>query len=170
LGGVSDLLPPPTRLRTPKRKEKREIPRFAVLPRQAWRKNPYKACSLLLQDFYNLVDVYLDAVLHPKCIEDERTFAQEGWHYELEDAKVSCHALFHDLPLFLFFSYPENLFLPLLFRILVISDLIFSPVSHYFCFWFRLSAFAVLVGRGGDPIVLLSRLLYPSPPLPLLLR
>ena len=42
----------------------------------------------LLQDFYNLVDVYLDAVLHPKCIEDERTFAQEGWHYELEDPKV----------------------------------------------------------------------------------
>ena len=43
----------------------------------------------MLQDFYNLVDVYLDAVLHPKCIEDERTFAQEGWHYELEDPKVS---------------------------------------------------------------------------------
>ena len=43
---------------------------------------------VLLQDFYNLVDVYLDAVLHPKCIEDERTFAQEGWHYELEDSKV----------------------------------------------------------------------------------
>ena len=41
-----------------------------------------------MQDFYNLVDVYLDAVLHPKCLEDERTFAQEGWHYELEDAKV----------------------------------------------------------------------------------
>ena len=36
-----------------------------------------------------MVDVYLDAVLHPKCIEDERTFAQEGWHYELEDPKVT---------------------------------------------------------------------------------
>lgn len=34
------------------------------------------------------MDVYLDAVLHPKCIEDERTFAQEGWHYELENPKV----------------------------------------------------------------------------------
>ena len=43
---------------------------------------------ILVQDFYNLVDVYLDAVLHPKCIEDEQTFAQEGWHYELEDPKV----------------------------------------------------------------------------------
>ena len=41
-----------------------------------------------LQDFYNLVDVYLDAVLHPKCIDDPHTFAQEGWHYELEDPKV----------------------------------------------------------------------------------
>ena len=41
-----------------------------------------------MQDFYNLVDVYLDAVLHPNCINDEHTFAQEGWHYELEDPKV----------------------------------------------------------------------------------
>ena len=40
------------------------------------------------QDFYNLVDVYLDAVLHPRCINDEHTFAQEGWHYELEDPQV----------------------------------------------------------------------------------
>ena len=29
------------------------------------------------QDFYNLVDVYLDAVLHPKCVADKRTFEQE---------------------------------------------------------------------------------------------
>lgn len=40
------------------------------------------------QDFYNLVDVYLDAVLHPNCVRDPRTFAQEGWHYEVEDLKV----------------------------------------------------------------------------------
>ncbi len=39
----------------------------------------------MLQDFYNLVDVYLDAVLHPKCIADKQTFEQEGWHLELED-------------------------------------------------------------------------------------
>ena len=42
-----------------------------------------------LQDYYNLVDVYLDAVLHPNCIKDPGTFAQEGWHHELEDPKVS---------------------------------------------------------------------------------
>ena len=41
------------------------------------------------QDFYNLVDVYLDAVLHPNCISDPRTFAQEGWHYEAENSQVN---------------------------------------------------------------------------------
>lgn len=39
----------------------------------------------LIQDFYNLVDVYLDAVFFPKCVEDYQTFQQEGWHYELND-------------------------------------------------------------------------------------
>ena len=29
----------------------------------------------------------MDAVFHPKCIEDEQTFQQEGWHLELEDPK-----------------------------------------------------------------------------------
>jgi Zn-dependent M16 (insulinase) family peptidase len=49
----------------------------------------YKAPWLgFVQDYYNLVDVYLDAVLHPACIADERTFAQEGWHYELENPEV----------------------------------------------------------------------------------
>ena len=43
----------------------------------------------LLQDYYNLVDVYLDAVLQPRCVTDPKTFAQEGWHYELDDAKVN---------------------------------------------------------------------------------
>eukprot|EP00899_Mesostigma_viride_P012227 jgi/Mesvir1/21004/Mv08062-RA.1 len=44
----------------------------------------YPVASCNLQDFYNLVDVYLDAVLHPACVKDELTFQQEGWHYELE--------------------------------------------------------------------------------------
>ncbi len=34
------------------------------------------------------MDVYLDAVLHPNCVRDPRTFAQEGWHYEIEDPKA----------------------------------------------------------------------------------
>lgn len=45
----------------------------------------YPVASTNAADFYNLVDVYLDAVLHPRCVEDPRTFAQEGWHLELDD-------------------------------------------------------------------------------------
>lgn len=37
------------------------------------------------QDFYNLVDVYLDAVFFPKCVSDLQIFQQEGWHHELND-------------------------------------------------------------------------------------
>jgi Zn-dependent M16 (insulinase) family peptidase len=44
----------------------------------------YPVASCNQQDFYNLVDVYLDAVFHPNCVRDPKTFAQEGWHYELE--------------------------------------------------------------------------------------
>ena len=37
------------------------------------------------KDFYNLMDVYLDAVFYPVMYEREEIFKQEGWHYELED-------------------------------------------------------------------------------------
>ncbi|KAL0031729.1 hypothetical protein WJX79_003426 [Trebouxia sp. C0005] len=47
----------------------------------------YPVASTNLQDYYNLVDVYLDAVLQPRCVTDPKTFAQEGWHYELDDPK-----------------------------------------------------------------------------------
>ena len=49
-------------------------------------KTAYPVASQNLKDFYNLVDVYLDAVFFPLLTED--TFHQEGWHYELEDAKA----------------------------------------------------------------------------------
>lgn len=45
----------------------------------------YPVASCNLQDFYNLVDVYLDAVLHPRALSDPRVMAQEGWHYELDE-------------------------------------------------------------------------------------
>ena len=45
-------------------------------------KTAYPVASQNLQDFYNLVDVYLDAVFFPLI--SENTFRQEGWHYELE--------------------------------------------------------------------------------------
>lgn len=43
----------------------------------------YPVASTNLKDFYNLIDVYLDAVFHPLLT--RRHLAQEGWHYELED-------------------------------------------------------------------------------------
>jgi len=45
-------------------------------------KTVYPVASTNLQDFYNLVDVYLDAVFHPLITPHH--LAQEGWHYELE--------------------------------------------------------------------------------------
>jgi hypothetical protein len=44
----------------------------------------YPVASTNLQDFYNLVDVYLDAVLHPLITRHH--LEQEGWHYGLEQA------------------------------------------------------------------------------------
>ena len=48
-------------------------------------KTVYPVASRNDRDFYNLVDVYMDAVLHPLALTDERVFRQEGWHYELSD-------------------------------------------------------------------------------------
>ncbi len=47
-------------------------------------KTTYPVASANLQDFYNLVDVYLDAVFYPLITPNH--LAQEGWHYELENA------------------------------------------------------------------------------------
>ncbi|MBW2544268.1 MAG: insulinase family protein [Deltaproteobacteria bacterium] len=43
----------------------------------------YPVASQNLQDFYNLVDVYLDAVFYPRITPE--IFQQEGWHYEMEE-------------------------------------------------------------------------------------
>lgn len=42
----------------------------------------YPVASVNEKDFYNLVDVYLDAVFFPLI--SKQTLEQEGWHYELE--------------------------------------------------------------------------------------
>jgi len=47
-------------------------------------KTSYPVASQNIKDFYNLIDVYLDAVFHPLI--SAHTFQQEGWHYELENA------------------------------------------------------------------------------------
>ena len=48
-------------------------------------KTVYPIASTNEKDFENLMNVYMDAVLYPNCIRDERTFLQEGWHYELTE-------------------------------------------------------------------------------------
>ena len=45
-------------------------------------KTCYPVASTNLQDFHNLVDVYLDTVFYPRLARE--TFQQQGWHYELE--------------------------------------------------------------------------------------
>ena len=47
-------------------------------------KTCYPVASQNLQDFYNLIDVYLDAVFYPRIARS--IFQQEGWHFELENA------------------------------------------------------------------------------------
>lgn len=44
-------------------------------------KTAYPVASTNVKDFYNLIDVYLDAVFYPNLTEHK--FQQEGWHYEL---------------------------------------------------------------------------------------
>ena len=46
-------------------------------------KTCYPVASQNVQDFYNLVDVYLDAVFYPRLT--PFVLQQEGWHYELDD-------------------------------------------------------------------------------------
>jgi len=48
-------------------------------------KTVYPCSSRNKKDYFNLMDVYLDAVLNPLLT--EHTFKQEGWHYELNSIK-----------------------------------------------------------------------------------
>lgn len=42
----------------------------------------FPAASRNEKDFRNLMDVYLDGVFHPKVMENDTAFLQEGWHFE----------------------------------------------------------------------------------------
>ncbi len=46
-------------------------------------KTVYPVASQVEKDFYNLVNVYCDAVFHPLL--SENTFYQEGWHFDVKD-------------------------------------------------------------------------------------
>lgn len=48
-------------------------------------KTCYPVASANLQDFYNLIDVYLDAVFHARLTPD--VLQQEGWHLDVEQAE-----------------------------------------------------------------------------------
>ena len=50
-------------------------------------KTLYPIASRNEKDFFNLMDVYLDAVFYPKIYDMEEIFMQEGWHYEIFDEK-----------------------------------------------------------------------------------
>lgn len=47
-------------------------------------KTMYPIASRNDKDFINLMDVYMDAVLHPNIYDRPEILMQEGWHYELE--------------------------------------------------------------------------------------
>ena len=48
-------------------------------------KTMYPVASTNVADLENLMDVYLDAVLHPAIYQRPRIFEQEGWHLEVDD-------------------------------------------------------------------------------------
>ncbi len=58
----------------------------------------YPVSSRCERDFMNLVDVYMDAVLHPNMLENPSIFAQEGWHYEYdkENDKLSYNGVVYN--------------------------------------------------------------------------
>ena len=50
-------------------------------------KTMYPVASTNDQDLENLMDVYMDAVLHPMIYRKRQIFEQEGWHYELDEGE-----------------------------------------------------------------------------------
>ncbi len=51
-------------------------------------KTMYPVASTNDRDLENLMDIYLDAVLHPAIYRRQRIFEQEGWHYEVDASRA----------------------------------------------------------------------------------
>lgn len=51
-------------------------------------KTVYPVSSENDKDFYNLTDVYLDAVFNPSVRHKREILDQEGWHYEMDNDKI----------------------------------------------------------------------------------
>ncbi|WKZ39384.1 MAG: insulinase family protein [Anaerolineales bacterium] len=97
-------------------------------------KTCYPVASQNVKDFYNLIDVYMDAVLYPRIT--EQTLMQEGWHYEIEDPSAPLTykgVVFNEMKGA--YSSPENL----LYKVIVES---LFPKHTYG------------VDSGGDPAVI----------------
>ena len=56
-------------------------------------KTCYPVASANLKDFKNLTDVYLDSVFFPNIYKNKNIFMQEGWHYEIEDDKLTVNGV-----------------------------------------------------------------------------
>ncbi|MFT8317658.1 MAG: insulinase family protein [Sporolactobacillus sp.] len=54
-------------------------------------KTMYPVASRNDKDFLNLMDVYMDAVLHPNIYKYKEILQQEGWHYELDSPEEPLH-------------------------------------------------------------------------------
>ena len=67
-------------------------------------KTVYPVASTNEQDLINLMDVYMDAVLHPAIYTKPTIFQQEGWHYELDvpegasvrDGQLRCNGVVYN--------------------------------------------------------------------------
>ena len=60
-------------------------------------KTMYPVASRNRKDFLNLVDVYMDAVLHPAIYDQPEIFRQEGWHYEWDpDGRLICNGVVYN--------------------------------------------------------------------------
>lgn len=56
----------------------------------------YPVSSRCERDFLNLVDVYMDAVLHPNMLTNPAIFRQEGWHYEYDGTSLSVNGVVYN--------------------------------------------------------------------------
>ncbi|KRQ87145.1 Peptidase M16C associated [Caloramator mitchellensis] len=96
-------------------------------------KTMYPVASKNEKDFFNLMDVYLDAVFYPNIYQSPEILMQEGWHYELlnkEDELVYRGVVYNEMKGA--FSSPEAI----LFR--RISETLYPDTTYG-------------VESGGDP-------------------
>jgi Zn-dependent M16 (insulinase) family peptidase len=127
-------------------------------------KTTYPVASTNLKDFYNLIDVYLDAVFYPLI--PERTLQQEGWHYEIEspDAPLTFKGVvFNEMkgnyssPDGLLSEYSQHSIFPdILYSLdsggdpLVIPDLTYAEFKHFHQTYYHPSN-AYIWFYGDDP-------------------